>query len=203
MTTILLIRHGEVAGITPPRFRGREDLTLTPHGIRQTELVRDAIALRWIPNAVYCSPLTRCVRTADAIGEPFGLDTRTHQGLNDISYGAWQGMTVTEVAQRWPEELQRWHSSPHSMRIPGGETLQEVQARAVDALQAILHAHHHGTVVIVAHDSVNRILLGHALSLPLSGYWSLSQSPCAISEITFADDRFIIHSINETLHLSE
>lgn len=203
MTNLLLIRHGEVAGINPPRFRGREDLMLTPHGVRQAELVRDAIAARCVPNAVYCSPLTRCVRTADTIAQPFGLDVRTHQGLNDINYGTWQGMTMTEVAQRWPEELQRWHSAPHTMRVPGGETLQEVQARAVDALQAILHAHRHGTVVLVAHDSVNRILLGHALGLPLGGYWSLAQSPCAISEITYPGDRFTIHSINETQHLSE
>ena len=203
MTTILLIRHGEVAGITPPRFRGREDLTLTQRGVRQAELARDAIAARWVPNAVYCSPLTRCVRTADTIASPFGLDTLPHHGLNDINYGAWQGMTVTEVAQRWPEDLSRWHSVPHTMRVHGGETLQEVQARAVDALQAILHAHRHGTVVLVAHDSVNRILLGHVLGLPLGGYWSLSQSPCAISEVTLADDRFTMHSINETQHLSE
>ena len=203
MTTILLIRHGQVAGITPPRFRGREDLMLTPQGVRQAEQVRDAIALRWVPNAVYCSPLTRCVRTADTIARQFALDVRTHQGLNDISYGAWQGMTVTEVAQRWPEELARWHGTPHTMRVPGGETLQEVQARAVDALQAILHAHRHGTVVLVAHDSVNRILLGHALGLPLGSYWSLAQSPCCINEVTFADDRFTIHSINETQHIGE
>ncbi|KRE89030.1 hypothetical protein ASG87_05640 [Frateuria sp. Soil773] len=203
MTTILLIRHGEVAGITPPRFRGREDLTLTPRGVRQAELVRDAIAARWVPSAVYCSPLTRCVRTADTIAGAFSLDARTHSGLNDINYGAWQGMAVTEVAQRWPEDLQRWHGSPHTMRVPGGETLQEVQARAVDALQAILHAHSHGTVVLVAHDSVNRILLGHALGLSLGGYWSLPQSPCAISQITFTDDRFTIRSINETQHISE
>lgn len=203
MTTVLLVRHGEVDGITPPRFRGRNDLALTLHGIRQGELARDAIAGRWVLNAVYCSPLTRCVRTADTIGQAFNLESVPHQGLNDINYGTWQGRPVTEVAQRWPEELTRWHTAPHTMRIPGGETLQEVLARAVDALQAILHAHHHGTVALVAHDSVNRILLGHALGLPLSSYWALSQSPCAISEFTFADDRFTIHSINQTQHLSE
>jgi len=203
MTTILLIRHGEVAGITPPRFRGRDDLMLTPRGVRQAELVRDAIAARWVPNAVYCSPLTRCVRTADTIAGAFKLDAQPHHGLNDINYGAWQGLAVVEVAQRWPEELARWHTAPDTMRLPGGETLQDVQARAVDALQAVMHAHRHGIVVVVTHDSVIRILLGHALGLPLGGYWSLSPSPCGISEITFADDCFTIRSINETQHLSE
>lgn len=203
MTAILLIRHGEVAGITPPRFRGRDNLVLTPHGVRQAELAGEAIAARWVPNAVYCSPLARCARTADLIAGPIKLDAQPHQGLNDINYGAWQGMAVSEVAQRWPEELSRWHTVPHTMRPPGGETLQEVQARAVDALHAIVHAHRHGIVALVTHDSVIRILLGHALGLPLSSYWSLSPSPCGISEVAFADDHFTIRSINETQHLGE
>ena len=203
MTTILLIRHGEVAGINPPRFRGRDDLMLTPHGVRQAELARDSVAAGWVPNAVYCSPLTRCVRTADIIASAFRRDAQSHHGLNDINYGTWQGMAVTEVAQRWPEKLSRWHSAPHTMRPPGGETLQEVQARAVDALQSIVHAHRHGIVVLVTHDSVIRILLGHALGLPLSGYWTLSLSPCGISEASFVDNRFTVRSINQTQHLSE
>jgi probable phosphoglycerate mutase len=203
MTTILLIRHGEVEGITPPRFRGREDLALTPKGVRQAEQVRDAISGRWVLNAVYCSPLSRCVRTADAIARPFNLDSVPHHGLIDTHYGAWQGLSVAEVAQRWPEELARWHTAPQTMRLPGGETLQEVQARATDALNAILHAHRHGVVAVVAHDSVNRVLLCHALGLPLGAYWTLSQSPCGISEVTFTDDRFTIHSLNETQHLGE
>ena len=203
VTTILLIRHGEVAGITPPRFRGRDDLMLTPHGVRQAELARDAVAAGWVPNAVYCSPRTRCVRTADAIASAFQLDAQPHHGLNDINYGAWQGMAVTEVAQRWPEELSCWHTAPHTMRPPGGESLQEVQARAVDALHTIVHAHRRGIVVLVSHDSVIRVLLGHAFGLSLGGYWSLSPSPCGISEITFVDDHFTILSINQTQHLSE
>lgn len=203
MTTILLIRHGEVAGITPPRFRGRDDLALTPKGVRQAEQVRDAINNRWVLNAVYCSPLSRCVRTADAIATPCKLDSIPHHGLIDTHYGTWQGLPVTEVAQRWPEDLVRWHAAPQTMRIPGGESLQDVQARAVDALNAILRAHRHGVVAVVAHDSVNRVLLCHALGLSLGSYWTLSQSPCGISEIAFADDRFAIHSINETQHLGE
>lgn len=203
MTTIVLIRHGEVPGITPPRFRSRENLMLTPHGVHQAELAREAIAARWVPNAVYCSPLSRCVRSANTIADAFHLDAQSHHGLIDINYGAWQGLTENEVAQRWPEESSRWHVAPHTVRPPGGETLQEVQARAVDALHAIVHAHRHGIVVLVTHDSVIRILLGHALGLPLGGYWALSPSPCGISEIAFADDHFTVRCINETQHLSE
>lgn len=203
MTTILLIRHGEVQGITPPRFRGRTNLALTERGVRQAEQTRDAVSDRWVLNAIYCSPLTRCVRTADTIASPFKLDVMPHHGLNDIDYGAWQGKLTTEVAQRWPHELNTWHSAPHIMRLPGGESLHDVLARATDALQTILHANHHGTIALVTHDSVIRLLLCHALGLSPASYWLTSPSPCGISELHFHEDRFTIHSINQTQHLTE
>lgn len=203
MPAIMLIRHGEVAGITPPRFRGRANLMLTPHGLRQVELTRNAVAAAWVPKAVYCAPLARCVRTAETIAAPFNLDAQAHDGLHDIHYGAWQGMAVSEVAHRLPKALSRWHTAPHTVRFPGGETLQDVQARAVDALHGTMDAHPHGTAVLVAHDSVIRVLLGHALGLSLGSYWPLSPSPCGISEFAFVDDHFNIRSINQTQHLSE
>lgn len=203
MTTILLVRHGEVEGITPPRFRGRNDLALTPKGIRQAELTCDAIRAHWVITAVYCSPLTRCVRTADIIAAPFKLETIPHHGLNDIDYGAWQGRAMTEVAQRWPKELVTWQNAPHTLRLPGGEMLQEVLARAADALASILHAHRHGVAVIVAHECVIRLLHGHVMGLSTASYWLTSPSPCGISEIVFREDRFTIQSINETRHLND
>jgi probable phosphoglycerate mutase len=94
-----------------------------------------------------------------------------------------------------------WKTAPHACRIPGGESLQDVAARAIDALTAVLHAHPRGTVAIVTHDSVLRVLLCHVMSLPLSSYWLFDPAPCGISMVTHAESRFTIHSINETQHL--
>ena len=91
MTKIILVRHGHVEGISPERFRGRVDLTLTAEGQRQAELTAHRIHATWRPAAVFTSPLGRCRATAAVIATPLGLSPRPLDGLIDIDYGEWQG----------------------------------------------------------------------------------------------------------------
>jgi len=203
MTRLLLIRHGEVEGIDPPIFRGRTDLPLTLRGSRQALATADHLAGRIALGTVYCSPLSRCVRTADTLCERFQTASITHPELNDIGYGAWTGLSIDQVRAQWPEELLLWLTSPHLARIPGGESLQELAARTTEALVGVLRKHLHGTVALITHDSVIRVLLCHALGLPLSSYWTFSPSPCGITRLAFVDQRFTLESFNETQHLTD
>ena len=203
MTKIILVRHGHVEGISPERFRGRADLALAPEGRRQAEATARCIQATWTPAALYASPLSRCRMTAEAIGRPFGLTPTPVAGLMDIDYGEWQGLTPDEVGCKWPEALNTWYRAPHWAAIPGGESLQDVLARAVAALRDVIGRHPEETVVVVGHDSVNRIILLHALDLPLSRYRRLGQDPCAINEIDFSAGEFTVRSINGTYHLKQ
>jgi broad specificity phosphatase PhoE len=203
MTKIILVRHGHVAGISPERFRGRADLMLTAEGLRQAAATASRISATWTPVAIYASPLSRCRSTGEAIGKPFGLATSPLDGMIDIDYGQWQGLTPDEVRARWPTRLDTWYRTPDWAEIPGGETLQDVLVRTVSALRDVIGRHPSDTVVLVGHDSVNRVTLLHALGLPLSRYWRLGQHPCAISEIDFSGDGFVVFSLNETHHLKQ
>jgi phosphoserine phosphatase len=203
MTKIILVRHGHVEGISPERFRGRADLMLTAEGRRQAEATARRIQASWAPVAVYTSPLSRCRTTAEAIGRPFGLSPVRCDGLIDIDYGQWQGLTPDEARRRWPEALDTWHRAPDWAAIAGGETLQQVLTRTVAALRDVIGRHPSDSVVLVGHDSVNRVMLLHALGLPLSRYWRLGQHPCAINEIEFSGDGFAVLSMNETYHLAQ
>jgi len=203
MTKIILVRHGHVEGISPERFRGRADLALTPEGRRQAEATARRIRASWTPTALYSSPLSRCLTTAEAIGKPFGLTPKPVPGLMDIDYGEWQGLTPDEVGRKWPEALDIWYRSPQWAAIPGGESLQEVLTRAVAALRDVIGRHPEDTVVLVGHDSVNRAILLHALDLPLSRYRRLGQDPCAINEMDFREGEFTVRSVNETYHWRE
>jgi probable phosphoglycerate mutase len=203
MTKIILVRHGHVEGISPERFRGRAELELTPEGRWQAEATARRIQASWTPAALYASPLSRCLTTAKAIGRPFGLTPAPVRGLMDIYYGEWQGLTPDEVGRKWPEALDTWQHAPHWAAIPGGESLQAVLTRAVAALRDVIGPHPSDTVVLVGHDSVNRVILLHALDLPLSRYRRLGQDPCAINEIDFSAGEFTVRSINETYHLKE
>jgi broad specificity phosphatase PhoE len=201
MTKLILTRHGHVEGISPERFRGRAELPLTELGRREAEMTAARIAASWRPAAIYTSPMGRCVATGAAIAKPLGLAPSAILRLNDIDYGDWQGLTRDEARARWPAELDLWYAHPDWAAIPNGESLQQVLTRAVAALRDIVRRHPDDTVVLVSHDSVNRVLLLHALELPLSRYWRFRESPCCINELDLGADGFTILGINQTDHL--
>jgi probable phosphoglycerate mutase len=202
MTELILLRHGHVDWHNPERFRGRAELALSDLGRRQARAAALAIATTWKPDAVYASPLGRCRDTAAVIAAALRLAAQPIEALADIDYGAWQGLTRDEAAARWPDEIARWFRAPHLAAIPGGETLAALFSRTSAALHQLVRRHPTESLVIVAHDSVNRALLLQALELPLSRYWRLRQDPCGISTLFFGDDGFVVCSLNETRHLA-
>jgi len=203
MIKILLIRHGHVKGIQPERFRGRAPLELTNQGCAEAAAVARRIAAVWRPSHIYTSPLARCVNTANEIAKICGVTATTCPDLNDIDYGAWQFKTFEHARSDDPALFARWLATPHLVRFPNGESLQDVAARSANALRRILTRHLDQTVVLVSHDSVNRVLLLQFLDLSLSSYWRLGQRPCCINEIDITDGRACILRINETSHLDD
>jgi broad specificity phosphatase PhoE len=201
MTEILLTRHGDVPWLEPRRFRGRADLKLTDTGIAQVEATARRIGASWRPQAIYASPLGRTLRSARIIAEPLRLPVQPLDALLDIDYGEWQGLTADEARERWPAEAALWHRRPDLVQIPGGESLQDVLARVAQALRTITGRHPQETVVLVAHDSINRVILLHALELPLARYWHLGQDPCAINRIEASAEGFVVQTMNDTAHL--
>lgn len=201
MTKILLTRHGHVEGIKPPRFRGREPLELTALGRRQATAIAARIAAAWRPSKIYTSPLGRCVETGAAIAEACGIAAETCGDLNDIDYGAWQFKTFAEAKALDPMLFAAWFATPHLVRFPNGESLQDVAARLADAVRMVLARHAEETIVLVGHDNVNRALLLGFLDLPLSAYWRIAQEPCCLNEIDIDGGKVCIRRINETAHL--
>jgi broad specificity phosphatase PhoE len=203
LTRIILVRHGHVEGIDPPRFRGRQDLPLTERGKAEALAVARRIGRKWRPACVYTSPLSRCVQTGAAIADACGIQSRAIEQLNDLHYGNWQMKTYEEMAASEPHLYASWFANPHLVRFPGGESLQDLASRSADALRIALARHPDQTVVMVAHDSVNRALLVQLADIPISSYWILAQDPCCINEIDIVAARIQIRSVNDTSHLDD
>jgi phosphoserine phosphatase len=202
VTKILLIRHGHVEGIEPERFRGRAQLPLTTLGRAQAAAVAGRIARMWKPSRVYTSPMDRAVETAAAIASACGLTKpEVCADLHDIDYGAWRFKTFADAKAEDPVSFAAWFATPQLVRFPNGESLQDLGARAANALRLVLARHPADTVVVVSHDSLNRALLLQCLGLSLLSYWRLAQSPCCINEIDIADGNTRIQRLNETGHL--
>ena len=201
MTLIVLVRHGETEWNRVERFRGRADVPLNDTGLAQAEATARRITAEWQPAAIYSSPLSRAVRTAEAIARPLGLPVQIHRGLADIDYGRWQGLTPDEARAQWPEEVDAWYRTPEAAQIPGGETLTALRVRTMDAVRGLAARHQGTTIVLVGHTVVNRAILLGALGLRSYGFWRLKQDPCAINVLEVDGHEFTLVSMNDTCHL--
>jgi len=203
MTRIVLVRHGQTEWNRVERFRGRADVPLNETGRAQAEATGKRVAVEWQPSAIYASPLSRAVKTAAAIARHFDLPVQIHHGIADIDYGQWQGLTPDEVKVRWPEIHHAWYNAPHTMRIPGGETLDDLRTRGMAAVRELAARYAGQTIVLVGHTVINRIILLGVLGLGNDRFWHLRQDTCAINVFEADDEEFTLVSLNDTCHLRE
>jgi probable phosphoglycerate mutase len=202
---LILVRHGHVEGIVPERFRGRANLPLTELGWAQARITARRIHEQWTASAIYCSPQKRAIDTASVSAEVIRQPLHVLPDFTDIDYGDWQGLSREEARAVDASALDAWLSGPDRALIPNGEPLGDVAVRVARVVGAI-RRHRAEQVVLVGHDSVNRVLLLQALRLPLSRYWALRQDPCALNELDFPDDDdgdaiVVIRSINDSAHV--
>jgi probable phosphoglycerate mutase len=204
MPTLLLLRHGEVPGIAPPAFRGRLELELTERGRKQAERVAERVQAGW-PHvaAIFCSPRHRTVATAEYVARRYGIAPQPLAEFDDIDYGTWQGLSHDEAKKRWPEQFSLWEGAPDCMTFPQGETLADLAARVGRGLHKVALVTHarDGVIVIVAHDSTNRVLLMQILGMHLRRYHALAQNPCCINVIDSPGPAAQVRLVNATDHL--
>ena len=179
---LLLARHGETPWNAEGRYQGQEDIALSPVGQAQAQALGARLQGVRIDRAV-SSPLSRALHTAQfALGPERADMLITDDGLMEIAHGTWEGLLTSEIRQRDPERLQAWRDAPQTVQMPGGESLQQVfdrawpaLARAMDGLGA------DDTLLVVAHDAVNRVLLCHVLGIPLARVWGFRQAPTTLN----------------------
>lgn len=166
---------------------GQRDIPLNAEGVAQASAV--AAALAPLPIAdIIASPLIRAVQTAEPLGRRFGIQVARDPRLVDFRVGKWEGMAYDDVAAS--PEYQRFLADPMAVRVPGGESLDDVRARAVGALeQAIEDCPAGEAIAVVSHAGVIRVLLAHFAGSSPANYHRLRVSPGSISVLSFADDR--------------
>lgn len=164
---LLLVRHGETLWNREGRYQGRSDVPLSERGQAQARAL--AAALRGEPiAAVYTSPLRRAYDTAAPIAAAHDLAPIVEPRLVEIHQGAWEGLRPAEIEQGWPALYARWLTAPTSVRLPGGETLGEVQARVLGALADLAAQWAGQTVCLVAHKVSLAVIKAVAQGTPLT-----------------------------------
>lgn len=186
-TRLYLVRHGEVVREKPDTYNGQRDVALTAAGIAQLERVADRLASAPI-RAVYSSTLQRSRLGAEQIAKRHGLPVVSYPDLREKHFGAWEGLTYNDVAERFPEDWARWLADPPSVRPAGGETYGEMRDRVMNTLAGILEKHPQEAVALVAHGGVNRAILCHALGLDLKYVFRIEQDYGALNILDYYPD---------------
>jgi len=196
---IILARHGETEWNVGEVFRGRADIDLDETGRKQAELLGEYLNSTRI-ESVYSSPLQRALNTVKAIAGRHGLEVKIASGLNDLDFGAWEGLPVNEVRNRYPDLFAQWADRPEKVRLPGGETLDDVTARARKVIDEAI-ANNTGTVVLVTHRVVIKILVCTLLGLDNSHFWNIMVDTCGLTTFRYENGRFVLIRHNDNSFL--
>ena len=199
---VLLARHGETPWNAEGRYQGQIDIPLSPTGEGQARALGARLADVRIDRAI-ASPLTRARTTAEfALGDARKAQLGTDAGLLEIAHGEWEGLLASEIRERDGERLRAWREAPETVQMPGGESLPQVLERAWPAFErATAGLGADDTLLVVAHDAVNRVLLCRVLGIPLSRLWSFRQAPATLNLLEGADvDRLDVVRLNDAGH---
>ncbi len=200
MTSIYLVRHGQTAWNREEIFRGRTDVPLDEAGVRQAELAAKYFEGMEI-HRIYSSPLSRAWETAQKISQLHNLKVEHLDGIIDLSFGNWEGHSHEDIRINDKETYRLWREEPHRVRLPGGESLDDVRVRAMASLEEVIRNHSGKTLVLVSHRVVNKVLICGILGLDNSHFWQITQDTTAINLIQYKKGKYILSFMNETCHL--
>jgi probable phosphoglycerate mutase len=200
---ILLVRHGETDWNLAGRFQGRSDVPLNQKGVEQANALASALRGEYLC-AIYSSPLVRAKETARLI-KVFHPSAPLYEDeeLVEMDLGEFEGIEGPRWAEKHADFRQAWRDNPASVTMPGGESLQQVQARAVAALERIAHSYPLGsTLLFCSHNFVILTILCHALGIPLNRFRELKQGTAALNVLHMKGGKLQAEVVNDRSHLS-
>jgi broad specificity phosphatase PhoE len=200
-TRIYLVRHGETEFNRMGVFRGRFDVDLNEVGLKQARETGDALVGEGI-ELILSSPLKRAAVTARTISKALGIGYEVDEAFNNINLGTWQGVPKKKVMEEYPDEWRQWTTEPEHLVVPGGESVEDVKARASARLLDIVTARQ-GAVAIVTHRSVIKVLAAFMLNVPPPYFWKFYTDNAAYCVFEYSDGAFTLISWNVNFHLSE
>ncbi len=202
-TRLVLVRHGQTDAALEGRTQGRVDNPLNATGRRQALALRERL-LAYAPSAILSSPAARAVATAKPLAAALDLAIETEPRLLEMDYGRLDDLTSSEMRALEPDFLERWSAAdPTDLRMPGGETLREVQSRVVAATVEALAAHPEQTIVLCSHNFALRTLICHVLGLQIEAFRNFKLDLASYSVVESNEAGLLLVQLNEVCQLGD
>lgn len=171
-TTLYIVRHGETDNNYTHRFIGSTDHPLNERGMAQAACLREPFS-RIHLDAIYSSPRRRAYMTAEQVRGDRDMPIICDEGLAEIHCGQWEGLNRDEIEQRWPGMIDLWQFRPDELRMPDGETFEQVQDRAVDAIARIVQKERGHDVAVACHMLTIQLIMAKLLNIPIREVWNM------------------------------
>jgi probable phosphoglycerate mutase len=187
MANVLLIRHGQNDWVNKNRLAGWiPGVHLNQEGRKQVEELAERLS--HLPlKSVYSSPLERCMETAKIVANTHGLKVVSHEMVGEVRYGKWEGKALKKLVNKKPEWFAVQHY-PSRFRFPKGESLREVQHRAVTALEGLAGKHEEEMIAVVSHADVIKLILAHYLGVHIDLFQRIVVAPASVSVVALMKD---------------
>jgi alpha-ribazole phosphatase len=186
-TRVFLMRHGEVLNGGAVRYNGHIDIDITQNGLEQMYQLAERLADKDI-RAVYSSDLIRSVKGAEIIAKRCTIQTTPFRELRERSVGAWEGLTLEEIREQFPEEYGAWLEDMVNYRPPNGERLVDVQERVLPVYRQLVASHPNQQIAMLLHGGVNRVILAEALGMHPLNLFRMEQAYGALNIIDYHED---------------
>jgi len=170
LDAVYMLRHGETEMNRQLRCQGRIDIPLNGEGRRQAAVAAEKFREIQL-DAIYSSPLSRAVQSAEAIAAERGLEVVILEWLQEIDHGALEGLDRREADEKYPGVLDDWLERPHEVDFPGGEKLEQVAERVRIGMLELVTGSDGGTVLLVTHQIISGVAKCLLDGLPLSRVW--------------------------------
>lgn len=200
MVRIILVRHGETNWNLQGRYQGQEDTRLSEKGFEQAGMLAQGLKNVHLDLCI-SSPLKRSFLTCKACADLHKLPVTADARLTEINHGTWEGQLAADIEAQYPTEFKLWHTSPHLVQMPGGENLEGVRKRARAAFDEYAKKYDGKTILVAAHDAVNKAIICDLLGLDMSHFWHIKQDNCCINVLEYNGGAWRAVLLNSTTHL--
>lgn len=201
-TRFVLLRHGQTAMSAARQYSGRSNPELTSVGLEQARRAAAFIGRRGGIDAIVASPLQRCQQTAHEVSEQLGgMPVRTIDGLIEMDFGQWDGLSFSQAHEADPELHSAWLDGPRTAP-PGGESLQQVHRRVKKVREELEREYAGKTIVVVSHVTPIKSILRQALDASASVFHRMHLDLASISVAEFySDGPTCVRNVNDTHYL--
>lgn len=200
MVRIILVRHGETNWNLQGRYQGQEDTRLSEKGFAQAELLAQGLKNVHL-DLCFSSPLKRAFLTCKACAALHQLPVTADERLTEINHGTWEGELACDIEARYPKEFKAWHTAPHTVKMPEGESLEDVRKRVREVFDEFAQKYEGKTLLVAAHDAVNKAIICDLLGLDMSRFWHIKQDNCCINVLEYNEGTWRAVLLNCTTHL--